>query len=262
MNYIKQLNEFYKNITTEPLTSNAKNLYETLLHINSDSYWREEISVANTYLILLTGLNISALQRARNTLIQAGYIRYKKGIGNNAGTYTIINLVVQNKDEFEQQTEQQTDSKPTINRITNRQESEHINKQNKTKTKLNKTNKEKNKKETEIDKLINENFTDKELIKTIYEFIKMRKAIKKPLTTRGLELMIAKLYKLTTNIDEQILILNNSIMNNWQGIFPLKQEKAIAKERGSFDDFKELWEEARKEDEQTRNGTNNNPFSW
>lgn len=81
----------------------------------------------------------------------------------------------------------------------------------------------KEKKSTEFDELINSNFTDEDLKNTIYEFIKMRKAIKKPLTTRGLELMINKLYKLTTNIDEQIEILNNSIMNNWQGIFPLKQ---------------------------------------
>lgn len=81
----------------------------------------------------------------------------------------------------------------------------------------------KEKKSTEFDELINSNFTDEELRNTVYEFIKMRKAIKKPLTTRGLELMINKLYKLTTNIDEQIEILNNSIMNNWQGIFPLKQ---------------------------------------
>lgn len=42
--------------------------------------------------------------------------------------------------------------------------------------------------------------------------------------------MINKLYKLTTNIDEQIEILNNSIMNNWQGIFPLKQKKLTAEE--------------------------------
>lgn len=131
MNYIKQLNEFYKNITTEPLPANAKNLYETLLHINSDSYWREEFTVANTYLILLTGLNISALQRARNALIQAGYIKYKKGIGNNAGTYKVVEFVVQNNDEFEQQ----TDSKPTAERTTNRQESEHINKLNEIKLK-------------------------------------------------------------------------------------------------------------------------------
>lgn len=91
----------------------------------------------------------------------------------------------------------------------------------------------KNKKEkklTELDDLINNNFSNEELKNTVYEFIKMRKAIKKPLTTRGLELMINKLYKLTTNIDEQIEILNNSIMNNWQGIFPLKQKKLTAEE--------------------------------
>ena len=97
------------------------------------------------------------------------------------------------------------------------------------KTKDIKTNK-KEKKETEFDSVINKNFTDEELKQTVYEFIKMRKAIKKPLTTRGLELMINKLYKLTTNIDEQIEILNNSIMNNWQGIFPLKQKKLTAEE--------------------------------
>ena len=132
------------------------------------------------------------------------------------------------------------------------------NKQNKTKIE-----KEKNKKknETEFDQLINENFSDEELKSTIYEFIKMRKAIKKPLTTRGLELMIKKLYKLTTDIDEQIEILNNSIMNNWQGIFPLKQESKTNK-KGDFNDFKELWEEARKEDEEAGNSTDNNPFGW
>ena len=132
-------------------------------------------------------------------------------------------------------------------------------------TKQNKTKieKEKNKKknETEFDQLINQNFSDEELKNTIYDFIKMRKAIKKPLTTRGLELMIKKLYKLTTNIDEQIEILNNSIMNNWQGIFPLKQEQKN-NSKGNFDDFKELWEEARKEDEQAGNSTDNNFTGW
>lgn len=82
-----------------------------------------------------------------------------------------------------------------------------------------------NKKETEFDSVINENFTNEELKQTIYEFIKMRKAIKKPLTTRGLELMINKLKKITSNTNEQIQILNNSIMNNWLGIFPLKEEE-------------------------------------
>lgn len=83
----------------------------------------------------------------------------------------------------------------------------------------------KKKKNTEFDNLIESNFSDNLLKDTVYEFIKMRKAIKKPLTTRGLELMIKKLKGLTNNIDEQIEILNNSIMNNWQGIFSLKEKK-------------------------------------
>ena len=125
---------------------------------------------------------------------------------------------------------------------------------------INKKNK-KEKKSTEIDVLIDSNFTDDELKNTVYEFIKMRKAIKKPLTTRGLELMIKKLYKITTDINEQIEILNNSIMNNWQGIFPLKQNDNN-KNKGGFDDFKEIWEEAKLQDEQTGNHTNNNTFGW
>ena len=97
----------------------------------------------------------------------------------------------------------------------------------------NKKNK-KNKKSTEIDDLINSNFKDEELKNTVYEFIKMRKAIKKPLTTRGLELMIKKLNGITTDVNEQMEILNNSIMNNWQGIFPLKQN---TKAKNAMEEF-------------------------
>ena len=89
----------------------------------------------------------------------------------------------------------------------------------------------------------------------------MRKATKKPLTKRGLELMIKKLYKLTTNIDEQIEILNNAIMNNWLSVYPLKKDIQV-KNKGGFDDFKELWEEAKKEDEQNGNSTSNNFAGW
>jgi hypothetical protein len=50
----------------------------------------------------------------------------------------------------------------------------------------------------------------------------MRKSIKKPITERALELMLAKLDKLANNDQSKIEILNQSIMNSWQGIFPLK----------------------------------------
>lgn len=89
---------------------------------------------------------------------------------------------------------------------------------------INKKNKKKAATTTEIDKVINEKIQDDEIKANFYEFIKMRKTIKKPLTTKGVELAIQKLYKLSNVKEEQILILNNSIMNNWQGLFELKPE--------------------------------------
>jgi len=63
-----------------------------------------------------------------------------------------------------------------------------------------------------------------ELNNSLHEFIKMRKAIKKPLTKRGSELVLKELNKLSHCDDEKIEILNQSILNSWQGLFPLKTE--------------------------------------
>jgi len=59
-------------------------------------------------------------------------------------------------------------------------------------------------------------------IKVWRKFKVMRKKIKKPMTEYAEELMIKELNKLTNNEEEQINILNKSIMNDWQGVFPLK----------------------------------------
>ena len=80
----------------------------------------------------------------------------------------------------------------------------------------------KKKKKSEFDDLI-ENYTENlELRETIYEFIKMRKTIKSTMTSNALKLMLNKLDKLSEVDAEKIEILNNSIMNCWKGIFPLK----------------------------------------
>lgn len=85
----------------------------------------------------------------------------------------------------------------------------------------------KEKKKSEFD-LIIENYTnDLQLRNTIYEFIKMRKAIKAPMTSNALNLMLKKLDKLAPNdihCDVRINILEQSIMNSWKGIFELKSK--------------------------------------
>ena len=114
MNYIKQVNTFYKLLSNNPLSSNAQCLYFFLLNKNNELGWIKEFTTANSIVMGFTNLNITALQRARNELKQKGYIDYKKGIGNNAGTYRILELEQQSEQQYaqqyEQQSEQQTDS--------------------------------------------------------------------------------------------------------------------------------------------------------
>ena len=57
----------------------------------------------------------------------------------------------------------------------------------------------------------------------LVEFIKMRKLIKKPLTNRALKNIISKLKKLAgEDVALAGAILDQSITNSWQDIYPLK----------------------------------------
>ena len=97
------------------------------------------------------------------------------------------------------------------------------------------------KRTTEFDLLINDYTNDLELRTTIYEFIKMRKAIKAPMTSNALKLMLNKLDKFSSTNEVKIAILEQSIMNSWKGIFELKKsmnKKQQPKNKLRFDNFK------------------------
>ena len=82
--------------------------------------------------------------------------------------------------------------------------------------------KKERKKETNYDKIINSMVEDEEIKNSIYEFIKMRNLIKKPMTDRALTMLINKLEKLSSDKDIQIKILERSILKNWTDIYELK----------------------------------------
>lgn len=63
-----------------------------------------------------------------------------------------------------------------------------------------------------------------EFEKTFLSFREMRKGIKKPLKEDAEKLIRKKLAEMG-NEETQIAILEQSIMNSWQGVFPLKQDK-------------------------------------
>jgi hypothetical protein len=114
MKYINQINSFYQLLPSNPINANAQCLYFFLLNYNNKLSWVKEFTVANSIVMGYTELSISALQRARNALVQKGYINYKKGISNNAGRYSIVDF----EQQSEQHTEQRTDSTAnTLNRL-------------------------------------------------------------------------------------------------------------------------------------------------
>lgn len=84
---------------------------------------------------------------------------------------------------------------------------------------LNNDNKEEN--EENEDNL----FKNKDLQKIFLEFSEMRKKIKKPMTEKAEQLFKSKLEDLSNkNISLAIQIVNQSILNCWQDIYPLKTD--------------------------------------
>ena len=110
MNYIKQVNAFYKFLPNNPLSSNAQCLYSYLLNKNSELGWIKEFSVSNMIVCGFTSLSRQALDRARNELKQKGYIDYKKGCSNQAGTYVIVSFVTQDDTHNSTQSDTQNDT--------------------------------------------------------------------------------------------------------------------------------------------------------
>ena len=75
------------------------------------------------------------------------------------------------------------------------------------------------------------------------EFIKMRKAIKKPMTDRAITILLKKLNELGNTEAERVAILNQSIEHCWQTVYPLKDEKSksggYAGKKNEFHNFQQ-----------------------
>lgn len=61
-----------------------------------------------------------------------------------------------------------------------------------------------------------------ELLEAFNDFLAMRKKIKKPATERAVKLLLSKLEKMSDNEQERIAIIDQSIINCWQDLYPLK----------------------------------------
>jgi hypothetical protein len=68
--------------------------------------------------------------------------------------------------------------------------------------------------------------TDDALQSALEAFREMRERIRKPLTGRALELVLQALDRIATDTGEKTEIVNQSVRNSWQDVYPLKKPRA------------------------------------
>ena len=213
-----------------------------------DWEWYNDINVKVVFLHLLLTANHKEKQWKGQTILRGQKLTSIEHLADDVGltfqqTRTALKKL-KSTDEYNKQ-----NNKLFNNLITNNQQTN--NKQittNKNEKNDNNDNikKEKNKKRKTFEEVLAENNCSEELEITVRDFIDMRKTIKKPMTSKALELLFKNLEKLTNLEEEKIAILNQSIEHGWQTVYPLKtnnmrnSSKGEIKEEEKQEELKEI----------------------
>jgi len=169
------------------------------------------------YLADWTNSSRQGIQKNLKTLVDKGYIvktdKYINGVKFCEYCTTKFNEVYNSVVQGMQQSCTDGVQQSCTNNISLNNNDIDINKESKKERKSN------------YDVIINQFVNDNEIKDYLYEFIKMRKLMKKPMTDRALKQLIQRLLTLSTNKQEQLKILENSIINNWANVYPLIKDK-------------------------------------
>lgn len=167
-----------------------------------------------------------------------GYLKRSQAFNTN-GTFGGYNYEIYESPNADVKTEKPTTEKPKTKKPLSEKPStenplqlskkELSKKELKTKTIKDVEERKKENGRTTYDAIVNGKIFDKDVKAALYEFIKMRKLIKKPLTDFALEKIIDKLLNMSLDPNTQIEILENSILNNWQDIYKPTQAKKRTK---------------------------------
>ena len=216
MDYIRQLNTFLT-MSAGNLPGTPFNVYMRLFQIANMRGWPECFPASDAEICLMTGIrNKKTIAEARRVLEQAGYIKTIRGGKHQATQYQLVELgiapVIGNKNT--------PITTPIDGAITTPITGHYIKHKRKTETE---TKKEKQKEKAGI--FLLEDYTDNaELLEALRGFVEMRKKIKAPLTEHAFSLLLKKLDGMGNTDEEKAAIVNQSVMNSWKGLFPLKQE--------------------------------------
>ena len=224
MDYIRQLNTFL-NMSAGNLPGTPFNVYMRLFQIANMRGWPECFPASDAEICLMTGIrNKKTIAEARRILEQAGYIKTIRGGKHQATQYQLVELgiapVIGNKNTPITTPIDGAITTPIDGAITTPITGHYIKHKRKTETE---TKKEKQKEKAGTFPL--EDYTDNaELLEALRGFVEMRKKIKAPLTEHAFSLLLKKLDGMGNTDEEKAAIVNQSVMNSWKGLFPLKQE--------------------------------------
>jgi DNA-binding Lrp family transcriptional regulator len=175
---------------------------------------------SHSRLIKETGLSKSTLIKCLKELEELGYIISEKAAGNNNKYFIDSSIKISSsKNNTSTKNDTSSSTKNDTSSSTKNDTGVVLNLVHKNKQE----NKQKNN-NSDLEVIVEAYTDNKELKETIIDFIEMRKSIKKKLTERGLKGILNKLDKIALNDYEKIEILENSIMNCWQGVFEIKKE--------------------------------------
>lgn len=230
MNYLAELKAFYDRLELNPQPNTVIALWHALMSIANKAGWPDTFTVASSVLGLRSGLNASALKRARNKLATDGFIDWKPRGGNQSAQYHIKSLVVQNRHEFEPQYEPQYEPQCEPQ---SEPQSEPINKH---KLKPKQKPKQNN---PPISPAVH--FDNVELENAFQEFLTMRKNIKKPISTQqAITRMINRIEKLSGGDDDlAIKIINQSTDHCWQDVYALKDAGSSPNTKTVYDEWRD-----------------------
>ena len=183
---------------------------------------------SNTYFADLYGVSKETISRLITDLVDKGYVTrevvYKKGTKEIINRYIKISQYPIDKNVKTLLTKK---SIPIDEKV--KENNTSINNININNTSINNTSinnrKENIKRKDDLKEIIDDLVSNEDVKKSLLDFIDMRKTIKKPLTKRALEMIIKKLNTLSSNEEEQREIIDQSILYNWQGIYPIQKDK-------------------------------------
>lgn len=209
-----------KNYITINYEYNGKEIVKRYLHINRPPYPPKEGMLKNNIGMLKNEMGVCQFDKG-------GYVKKLKDNNTNINNTNINNKKERKKEDIKITVEDIDLSNNSQNQQVDKatsgfQETNALKEYIKCLKKEIEMLKKERKKETNYDKIINSMVEDEEVKNSIYEFIKMRKLIKKPMTDRALTMLINKLEKLSSDKDIQIKILEKSILKNWTDIYELK----------------------------------------